>query len=142
MHVKNYASPITFDNYVNMEHGPVPSTILNLISNLELDLDNSPLADSVKVEVKEGTLIKRVTVISPFSEKDKQYFSPGEMKILESICKRFATKTGKEIEDASHKEYAWSSTRELQDIPYTLATGDSDCVVTKDEIELAMRIFS
>jgi hypothetical protein len=31
-HVKKYASPITFDNYVHLEHGPVPSTILNLVN--------------------------------------------------------------------------------------------------------------
>jgi hypothetical protein len=27
-HVKRYASPITYDNYVHLEHGPIPSAIL------------------------------------------------------------------------------------------------------------------
>ena len=32
MNIKKYGAPITFDNYVHLEHGPIPSTIMNLVS--------------------------------------------------------------------------------------------------------------
>ena len=58
--------------------------------------------------------------------------------MLESICARFASKTGKFIEDQSHKEAAWLETNELEGISYTLAANDPDCLVDKEEIELAL----
>lgn len=140
-HVKRYASPITYDNYVHLEHGPVPSTILNLINAVENDTDDAMLADSLSVEVKEDTLLRRIVPTRAFTEQDKKYFSPSELKVLQSVCERFGDKTGKFIEDRSHEETAWIRTDELEDIPYTLAVGDPDCLVDKEEIELALSVM-
>lgn len=140
-HVKKFATPITYDNYIHLEHGPVPSTILNLINSVENDTDNSLLADSLSIEVTENSLTRRVVPTREFSEKDGEYFSPSELEVLKEVSKRFATKTGKFIEEASHNETAWRTTDELEDIPYTLATGDPDCLVEKEEIELALAVM-
>src|SRR3989344_3546798 len=137
-HVKKYASPITYDNYVHLEHGPIPSTILNLINAVENDADEALLADSLSVETNEDSPMKRIAPTRKFSESDSKYFSVGELKVLESICARFASKTGKFIEDQSHKEAAWLETNELEGISYTLAANDPDCLVDKEEIELAL----
>jgi len=48
IHVKNFGSPITYDNYVRMEHGPIPSVILNLIDAVDGDVDSAELADIIK----------------------------------------------------------------------------------------------
>ncbi|OGZ43269.1 MAG: hypothetical protein A3J55_02670 [Candidatus Ryanbacteria bacterium RIFCSPHIGHO2_02_FULL_45_17b] len=141
-HVKNYASPITFDNYVRLEHGPIPSTILNLVDAVEDDTDNAILADSFSIKTRDGSNQKRVVPTREFTSKDEKYFTPSELKVLKSVCDRFAGKTGKFIEDKSHEEAAWSKTKELESIPYTLATEDPDCHVSKEEIEFVLGVFN
>lgn len=140
-HVKKYASPITFDNYVHLEHGPVPSTILNLVNAVEYDLDESLLGDAISVETSDASYIKRIVPKAKFSERDAALFSPSELDILKTVSTRFSNSTGKFIEDRSHEEAAWSKTGELQNIPYTLATEDSDCQSSKEEIEFVLNVF-
>ena len=141
VHVKNYASPITYDNYVHLEHGPVPSTILNLVDAVESDTDNALLSDTISIEMRENSFQKRVVPVKKFTGKDEKYFSPNELKTMKDVCKRFADKTGKYIEDMSHKEAAWKATNELEQISYVLAVNDPECVVEKEEIELALKIM-
>lgn len=140
-HVKKYASPITFDNYVHLEHGPVPSTILNLVTSAETDLDDAILADTISVEVQENSLQKRIIPTRKFSEKDAQIFTPSELAVMKEVCERFADKTGKFIEDRSHEESAFVMTKELEEIPYTLAVHDLDCLSKKEEIEFVLNVF-
>jgi uncharacterized phage-associated protein len=140
-HVKKYASPITYDNYINLEHGPVPSTILNLINSVENDTDDALLADSLVVETKDDSYLKRIVPTKQFSESDIKYFALSELKVLQSVCERFKDKTGKFIEERSHEESAWRLTSELEDIPYTLAVNDPDCLISKEDIELALSVM-
>jgi uncharacterized phage-associated protein len=138
-HIKNFASPITYDRYVHLEHGPVPSTILNLVSAVENDPDNAILADAISVEEKDKQ--KRIVSIRRFSDKDEKYFTEEELQIMKMVCERFASKNAKFIEDSSHKESAWRMTREPEDISYVLATHDPDCAVEKEDIELSMEVL-
>lgn len=142
LHVKRYASPITFDRYAHLEHGPIPSTILHLINQLENDPDNSIISDAASVEKKEGSPLKRIVAREELTENDRNLFSTSELEILDEVCERFKEKNTRFIEDASHKEAAWMNTKELQDIPYTLAANDLDCVTTKEEIDLVLSIFA
>lgn len=142
VHVKNYASPITYDNYVHLEHGPIPSTVLNLVNAVESDVDNAILSDLISIETKDNSLQKRVVPVRKFTERDKKYFTPNELKVMKNVCERFADKTGKFIEDRSHEEAAWKTTKELEGIPYTLAASDPDCLVDKEEIELALKVLA
>jgi len=141
-HVKNYASPITYDNYVHLEHGPIPSTIMNLVSAVENDSDNSLLSDSMSVITKESSYLKQIVTLSKFSNKDSEYFSRSELRVLKDVCTRFADKNGKFIEEASHRDSAWSETEELENIPYILAVGDDDCKVTEEDIKFAVAVFN
>lgn len=140
-HVKNYASPITYDDYVHLEHGPIPSTILNLVNAVETDTDNAILADSFSVATRENSNQKKIIPARTFTSKDEKYFSPSEFEVLKSVCERFTDKTSKFIEDKSHKEAAWSKTKELDRIPYTLALEDPDCQVNEEEIRFVLGVF-
>lgn len=142
-HVKRYGSPVTYDNYVHLEHGPVPSTILNLVDAVEQDIDNAILSDTIAVEQKEGSPQKRVVSLREFSEKDASYFSPNELNIMERVCKRFADKNMAFIEEAAKKEAPYSKTRKLENIPYTLALEDQDVSkdVDKENVNLMVGIF-
>ncbi len=142
MHLKTYGSPVTYDTYINLEHGPIPSFIKNLVDSAADDIDNSVLADTITFERPEGIDMYRILPKRKFSEKDKSYFSSTELEILEKICARYGNKNTKTIEDASHQEAPWKKTSFLDKIPYSLAAEDPDCNVSKEEIETLLRITS
>jgi len=137
-HVKKYASPITYDTYIHLEHGPVPSTILNLISSVETDLDHSLLGDALSVQREVNNPLRRIVPTEAFSEKDAEYFTKSELLTMKEVCARFATATGRFIEARSHEESAWVNTDELDEIPYTLAINDPDCQVSEEEISFVV----
>ena len=140
MHLKTYGSPVTYDIYINMEHGPVPSSIKNLVDTSADDMDNSILSDTIECEYPEFTKMCRVLPRREFTESDKKYFSENELDILQKVCQRFGDKNTKYIEDASHNEAAWKETKLLEKIPYTLAAQDKDSKVTEEEIELLLSL--
>ncbi|MCH7758954.1 SocA family protein [Patescibacteria group bacterium] len=140
MHVKQYGAPITYDTYVKLEHGPIPSAIKNLIDSAADDIDNSILVDTIKFERPEGTEMIRVIPLRDFTEKDRKLFSPTELDILNKVCQRFGDKNTKYIKDISHKEASFRETEFLENIPYTLATKDKDCLVSEEEIKMLLEI--
>lgn len=140
LHLKQYGAPITYDTYVNLEHGPIPSAIKNLVDTASDDTDSSVLADTITIERPEGTEMCRIVGTRKFAENDAKLFSKSELDILRKVCLRFGDKNTKYVEDTSHKESPWLKTNFLEVIPYELAAEDKDCLVDKDEINLMMRI--
>ena len=140
VHVKKYGCPVTYDSYVNLEHGPIPSTILNLVNEAIYDLDSSALADTVVFEKSKFSEMYRMKSLRDFSETDEDCFKPSELDVMKTICNRFGDKNTRFIENVSHMEAPWMQTDLLDPIPYTLAALDKDCMVEKDEIELLQQI--
>lgn len=140
MHLKKYGSPVTYDTYVNLEHGPIPSAILNLVNSAVYDIDNALLSDVISFEHPANIDMDRILPKREFNDIDKKYFSEAELEILEKVTIRFGNRNTKFIEDASHKESPWQKTTELQTIPYELAADDPDSEVSKEEIELALSL--
>lgn len=143
MHVKKYGAPVTYDIYVNLEHGPVPSTIKNLIDTAITDPDDSSLNDVVHFErikkVGKGNDMIKMSPNRDFAESDKKLFSSSELEVLEEICKKFYSSNADSIELASHNETPWKETNFLDIIPYSLATKDNDSQVTSEEVELLLK---
>lgn len=140
-HVKKYGTPITYDTYINLEHGPIPSTILNMVNSVVDDPEGATLADTILIKQDSVSGLHRVECLTEFSDKDKKLFSNSELNILEEICKKFGDKTGKYTENISHSEFPWSSTQELDKIPYSLACGDVDCDLEDDEIKILEQVL-
>lgn len=140
LHLKKYGSPVTYDNYVHLEHGPIPSGILNLVNTAIDDVDSSLLSGTISFETPAGTAMQRIVPIRKFNEDDKKYFSKSQLEIMELVATRFGDKNTKFIEEASHKESPWKCTSKLENIPYTLAAKDNDCMVSEEEIELILSI--
>jgi len=136
LHIKKYGSPVTYDRYIHLEHGPIPQSIKNLIDTASDDPDNSILTDAISFERPQGIDMIRMIPNKKFGEEDKKYFSETELEILDLVCNRFGNKNTKYIEDASHKESPWMETAMLEEISYSLAASDSDCCISKEEIEL------
>jgi len=139
-HLKRYGAPVTFDTYINLEHGPIPSGIKSLVDTAADDPDNSTLADTIAFERPAGTNMYRILPRRAFTEKDSDYFSGPELETLKKVCARFGGVNTQTIEDASHKESPWQNTKLLEEIPYTLAAKDKDCLVTEDDIDLLLKI--
>lgn len=140
-HIKKYGSPITWDTYINLEHGPIPSIILNLVNSVEENIDNALLSDAVEIKKDKNSHLHRIMPFREFTEKDKGYFSESELSVMERVCVRFADTNAKDIEEASHKEAAWRETSSLEKIPYSLAANDPDCQILKEEIDLLTKIY-
>lgn len=139
-HVKKYGAPVTYDTYINLNHGPIPSAIKNIVDDTACGLE-TPLSEIIKFETPDGTKMKRVIAKRPFGENDKDHLTPTELEILQQVSKEFSEKKTDEIEQASHKEAPWKETEYLEQIPYTLATLDDDCKVDREQIELFLELF-
>jgi uncharacterized phage-associated protein len=135
-YVKKYGMPITGDVYVNLEHGPIPSAIKNLVDSASDDIDHSLLSDTIQIERPENTYMQRIVPLRKFSTQDAKLFTETEMVELQHVCQRFAHTNTDAIEKASHGEAPWRLTKELEVIPFSLAAEDKDSRVTKEDIEL------
>jgi len=140
MNIKKYGAPITFDNYVHLEHGPIPSTIMNLVNQVEDDFENAVLSDTIKIVCNDHELIHRIEPLEKFKDDYVKYFSPNELEIMGRVCQRFKDSIGKQLEDISHEEAPWKKTKFMEDIPYSLAAEDKGSEVNKEEIELLLSI--
>lgn len=140
-HVKRYGTPITFDRYVKLEHGPIPSTIKSLVDDAGEDMEHSLLADTIDIRKPDDITMYNVLPRRSLTENDLKMFSDTELEILADVCGRFGDKNTDYIEKASHQEAPWRESQMLQDIPYSLAANDPDCRVSKEEIELATAVL-
>lgn len=141
-HVKKYLTPITNDSYVNLEHGPVPSAIMNMIGTVENEIDTSALGDVISVVEKDSSNMKRIIARRAFTEKDAELFTKSELSVMQEVCEIFRECTGKQIEDASHNEAAWLKTKRGEFISYTLGTSDPDSLVNQEDVRKALEILS
>jgi hypothetical protein len=137
-HVKRFGSPVTFDTYYNLEHGPIPTRIKNLVDEAADNEEGSVLREVIKCEFPQGTDMCKIVPNRDSTEEDKLLFSESEFAILEEIANRFKNSKTQEIEEASHLESPWSETSLLDKIPYYLAAHDADSLVSEDEIKLAL----
>ena len=140
MYVKHYGTPITYDRYIHLEHGPVPSKILNLVNSVADEGEDAILSDTIIIKRYSSSSLQKIKCIKEFDENDEKLFSKKELETLEHTCKRFKDKGAKYLEELSHKEAPWEKTRELEEIPYTLAASDPDCLVEEEDIKLLTQI--
>ncbi len=137
-HVKQYGTPVTKDTYVNLEHGPIPSRIKNLIDALDDDPQTSFLKNVVACEHPTNTeRMCKIIAKRAFTDEDEDLFSDSELKVLKDVCEKYKASLTQEIEQDSHNEAPWRETEKLDKIPYYLASHDSNSKYTEEEIKLA-----
>lgn len=139
-HVKKYGAPVTYDTYVNMDRGPVPSFIKNMVDYASEEPEDSPLDNVVEFETPSQPRVKRILPKRKFTIKDKSLFTPTEFEMLTEVSKIFENMKTDEIRELSHKEAPWRETEYLEEIPYSLAVLDDDCEVKAEEIDLLLSL--
>lgn len=142
LHVKKHGTPITYDCYYNLDHGPIPSLIKNLVDDVDGDIDNSSLADTIYIKKENGELIHRVQGVRNFTKQDSKIFATSELEVMKLVCSRFGESNTRQIETESHSEAPWQKTTFREKIPYKLAAQDPDCKVSEEDIILSLEILS
>lgn len=140
-HVKKFGAPITGDTYYHLERGPIPSAIKSLVDSVESEPEWSILSDTIEIIQSDGELIHKVHCLKEFTADDREYLSDIEMETMERVCKKFNEYSTKQIVEASHEEAPWLKTKELSQIPYTLAADDMDCKVSREDILLLTQVL-
>lgn len=89
--MEQYDEPFFYDVFYNMDHGPIPSTVMNLING----------------EIKHRAWSKYVgkrclDEVESKNSFDLDHLSPAEMKILKGLWKKFGKKSGFELAQWTH----------------------------------------
>jgi len=137
IHTRRYGIPITFDSYVNLDHGPIPSTIKNIVDELSCDSGKSAIMDTVTLNVRhigDGKTQHQIVRNRDLQQLDLDMFSGNELDILKEICEKYKSSTGADVEEISHNEAPWKKTKYLDPIPYELAGFDPDSKFSPEEI--------
>jgi uncharacterized phage-associated protein len=119
-HFIDFGRFVTFDQYVKMEYGPVPSRILNIINSPEefiLDKDNRKFFfENITISDDKKRMLKGKC------KADTDELSKSELLVTDKIIKKYGKFTVGQLVDISHKEFAWQN------------AGDADYLSVEDMI--------
>lgn len=133
-HVKQYGTSVTGDEYFHLEKGPIPTTIMTMISELAQDPESSKLSSDFYLETPQGTRMLRVKPLRDFTEEDEKLFTESELEILKEVTAKFGNDSTDQIIESSHAESPWTETKYGQSIPYELAAHDANSTYSEEDI--------
>jgi uncharacterized phage-associated protein len=108
-HLNRYHRPITFDYFVAMKRGPVPSVAYDLIKNDRItlkkyNLDDEPLPfTATKTDPTTGYQIS-----DPARPVNKKELSESDFQVLDEIIAEHAHKSDRELYNLTHSHIAYS----------------------------------
>ena len=108
LHLNEYGRPLTYDQMVAMEYGPVPSTTYSILKKDKrlrgVDYDNLPF-DFIE-------LGGRTYIENPNREVNTEHFSKSDLKVLEETVKEYGKKSFRQLYNMTHEhegyKRAWS----------------------------------
>lgn len=123
LHLERYGRQITCDNYVAMQHGPVPSGAYDIVKSVRSGSGYSCFGDhpkrSFSVENK---------VVTPLRKPILELLSDSEIEVFDDVIKQYGNYGFAAIRKVSHdeayKKADENDTIELADICRTLKNGD------------------
>jgi len=104
---------ITGTDYLRWEHGPLPSGIYEVISELK-DEGKISITDR---ELNDEIIQKEFTIVE---EQNFDYISDKEKRELDKVLDKLGRKTGAELERLSHLDTPWEVTLPRKKIKYKL----------------------
>lgn len=110
-HVIDWGRPISGDRYVAVEHGPVPSTIYDLIKDTGGEPDE--IADKLNERVDFVSRGNKRLVYVKNGEFDFPDLSETDKEYLEYSTCTYGTKTFTELKEISHKDPAFNAAWDL-----------------------------
>jgi uncharacterized phage-associated protein len=105
-HLVRYGRPITGDHYWALEHGPVPSALLNLINNVE----KNDLSDRNARELSESLELDRSFENPRFRARqgaDLDLLSTSDIEALDRVAEAHGRKSFAELRALTHETVAY-----------------------------------
>ncbi|MBU0701918.1 SocA family protein [bacterium] len=106
-HLLEYGRFITNDTYVKMPYGPVPTKILDIINEPEINLfdeDKKYFNEYISIQLDD-----RKRTITSKKIPDITELSKSEIKTIENILSTYGDYKGGELIDITHQEKAWQN---------------------------------
>lgn len=105
-HMNRYGRPVTFDNYVAMEHGPVPSLVYDALKpKYNFKTMFSAERPWSSIPDKDNRSINRFT---PMREPRKEYLSASDMKALDAALGTVLSLSFNQLRKLTHEDRAYT----------------------------------
>lgn len=104
-HLNKYGRPITGDNYIKMNNGPVPSFIYDMLKLQEEEIEETFLKE-IKKCIK-TTKPYNVELSNKKVVFDDKYFSETDLEELDNAIEFCKNKSFSELTNLTHNEKAW-----------------------------------
>jgi uncharacterized phage-associated protein len=133
-HLVKYGRPITGDQYFAMPHGPVPTTILNLLSGVveKKNSDKRVATLLAALEVDRSYQYPRFKAKQP---PEQRFLSTSDLRALDEIVERFGNMTFAALKAVTHEmvayQKAWERRKKASSVPMAFEDffeEDSDAV--------------
>lgn len=106
-HLKKYGRPVTFDNYVAMKLGPVPTNIYNLLKPDHSFRDRYKEEAPWQAQPVPGS--KKARLFSPRRNFNEDFLSVSDMRALDDAVGKVKKMKFMEIVDLTHADAAYKS---------------------------------
>jgi uncharacterized phage-associated protein len=112
-HLLRYGRPVIGDSYACMEYGPVPSTSLNVLSDVIAgDPDYPPVAKTLFDAYIEVEKKGKYPVFRAKQAPDLEVFSDSDIEALNYTLSQHGSKSAWQLSQESHDEPAWKIANE------------------------------
>ena len=99
-HLRGYGRPVLGDQYVAMEHGPVPSESYDILKSVR-----SNITRDLPIRV-ERTISYPIFV--PTEDPEMSYLSDAEVESINKTIEQYGEKTGWELREITHLHATWT----------------------------------
>lgn len=106
-HLNRYNRPITFDTYVALESGPVPSVTYDLTKGETKAKKYSSKIVKLPFSVKKCRSDHKIS--NPTRQINRKIFSISDIRVLDEIIDEFAGKNCSELRELTHRHDAWKN---------------------------------
>ncbi|CAN2046042.1 DUF4065 [Candidatus Magnetomoraceae bacterium gMMP-1] len=128
VHINKYARPIVGDVYIKMPYGPVPSAVMDLIT------ENFWLSPKQLERIKNSLIINKDKShkLAAMREPDLSYFSKSDIECLTDSLNKYGNLSFEELYNLTHSEKCYYETYHSDKIDYALFVDDDN--PSRDEI--------
>jgi uncharacterized phage-associated protein len=146
-HLNRFGRPITFDNYVAMKHGPVPSLAYDLLKSnrialVKYGIDNLPWSSESAEPIGAGCRLFHSSRIT----NEDQILSPSDMAALRDALTVISSLTFGQVRELTHGDVAYKDAwrdGESQNAPMSLGLlFDTPDFEAAEEIGVSSRMAS
>ena len=135
-HVVRHGRPIIGARYCALEHGPVPSQLLDLLSEIESGKTTSPEAKELSSAL---SLDRRYTYphVGGIEKPDLAQLSESDVEALDEVVREYGRRTFTELRGLTHEMPAYKLAWESKTVGSSVATMRYEAFFEEEEEALA-----